>query len=280
MIRDEHNEIVAFPTVSVGLPVFNGEKTIRQAIESILSQTYTDFELIISDNSSTDLTGQICSEYTKADRRIIYLKQNSNFGASANFKFVLSKARGEYFMWGASDDHWHPLFIEKNISNLEAHPNAISSISNVLLDGEKYTEADSGVFPLTGTEVTKLRTLCRYPGANSRFYSLFRKAAFDKVEIHRNYVAADWSIISELIRKGDMLTIHEYNGFFRSLSGAGSSPKRFFSNRRSLSELFLPYAQFSNDVLARTTDLATIFFLGRLNAKAIFEQLKYFVTRK
>ena len=215
-----------------------------------------------------------------ADKRVIYFRQPTNIGAEANFEYVLSSARGMYFMWAASDDFWHPSFIEKNLANLEVHPNAISSISNVLLDGNKFNEADSGVSPLTGSEVAKLRTFCRQPGANSRFYSLFRKSALDGIAMQRGYVAADWSIICELIRKGDMLTILEYNGFFKSLSGAGSSPKKFLTNARSSIELFFPYAQFSNDVLARTSDLDIIFFLARLNTRANLERLKYFITRK
>ena len=229
---ESNSSLASSPNVSVGMPVFNGENTLRHAIESILAQSHVNFELIISDNSSTDSTEQICLDYATADKRVIYVRQQTNIGAGANFESVLSKARGTYFMWAACDDSWDPLFIENNLANLEAHPNAISSISNVLLDGKKYNEADSGVHPLTGNEVSKLRTFCRQPGANSRFYSLFRKSALDEITMQRSYVAADWSIICELIRKGDMLTILEYDGFYKSLSGAGSSPKKFLTNSR------------------------------------------------
>jgi len=268
------------PKVSVGMPVFNGEPTLRRAIESILAQSYINLELVISDNSSIDSTDKICKEYALIDKRIIYIRQPKNIGAEANFKNTLSRARGLYFMWAACDDSWHPSFIERNIANLEANPNAISSISNVLLDGKKFPEADSGVSPLTGSEVSKLRTLCRQPGANSRFYSLFRKSALDGIAMHRGYVAADWSIICDLIRKGDMLTISDYYGFFKSLSGAGSSPKKFIKNNKPPIEFIFPFAQFSKDILARTLDPLTIIFLIRLNSRANVERLKYFIEKK
>jgi glycosyltransferase involved in cell wall biosynthesis len=92
--------------VSIGMPVFNGEKFIREALDSLLAQTFTDFELIISDNASTDGTEAICREYAATDARIRYVRQVKNLGAIANFKFVLDEAVGEYFMWAAADDVW------------------------------------------------------------------------------------------------------------------------------------------------------------------------------
>src|SRR4030066_62015 len=87
------------PTVSIGMPVYNGEPYIRAALESLLAQTFTDFELIISDNASTDATESICREYAARDSRIDYVRHEKNQGASANFQFVLDQARGEFFIW-------------------------------------------------------------------------------------------------------------------------------------------------------------------------------------
>lgn len=86
------------------MPAFNAEAFIGQAIDSLLHQTYTDFELIISDNASTDKTAAVCEAYAAADSRITYFKQSFNHGAAANFFFVLDKADGELFMWAAADD--------------------------------------------------------------------------------------------------------------------------------------------------------------------------------
>ena len=100
------------PKVSIGMPVYNGELFIREALDSLLAQTFTDFELIISDNCSTDGTEAICREYADKDSRIRYVRQAENRGATANFKFVLDEAVGEYFMWAAADDVWDKSWIE------------------------------------------------------------------------------------------------------------------------------------------------------------------------
>ena len=100
------------PVVSIGMPVYNGAKYIREALDSLLSQTFVDFELIISDNASTDATQEICEEYARRDLRIRYVKQSENKGALANFQFVLNQAKGEFFMWAAADDKWDEHWIE------------------------------------------------------------------------------------------------------------------------------------------------------------------------
>lgn len=101
------------PMVSIGMPVYNGENYIREALDSLLAQTFTDFELIISDNASDDKTEVICNEYAARDNRIRYIRQPQNIGATANFRFVLDQAQGKYFMWAAHDDVRDTDFIEK-----------------------------------------------------------------------------------------------------------------------------------------------------------------------
>ncbi|MEI6268153.1 MAG: glycosyltransferase [Methylococcaceae bacterium] len=92
------------PTVSIGMPVYNGAEYIREALDSLLAQTFTDFELIISDNASNDTTQEICQKYAEQDSRIRYIRQSTNMGAMPNFTFVLHEARAEYFMWATHDD--------------------------------------------------------------------------------------------------------------------------------------------------------------------------------
>jgi len=88
------------------MPVYNGTKFIREALDSLLAQTFTDFELIISDNASTDDTEAICRKYAAEDQRIRYVRQPENMGLWANFKYVLDESVAEYFMWAAADDVW------------------------------------------------------------------------------------------------------------------------------------------------------------------------------
>lgn len=108
------------PQVSIGMPVYNGAPFIRKALDSLLSQTFSDFELIISDNASTDQTGAICREYASRDFRIKYVRQCQNMGAVKNFQYVLDKARADHFMWAAADDMWDENFIAKTLSVLKA----------------------------------------------------------------------------------------------------------------------------------------------------------------
>ena len=96
------------PIVSIGLPVYNGEAFIGEALDSLLDQTHSDFELIISDNASTDATEAICREYVSRDPRVRYIRQAANQGILANYRAVLNEARSGLFMWASADDTWGP----------------------------------------------------------------------------------------------------------------------------------------------------------------------------
>lgn len=111
------------PLVSIGMPVYNGEKYLRQALDSLLTQDYENFELIISDNASIDRTAEICKEYVARDRRVRYYRSKNNQGAASNFKYVLQMARGVYFMWAAHDDLWEPNFISFMVTIHESNHN-------------------------------------------------------------------------------------------------------------------------------------------------------------
>src|SRR5437879_5289624 len=113
------------PRVTIGMPVYNGEARLATALDSLLAQDYRDFELIISDNASTDATGSICHDYARADGRIRYYRHPQNMGAAHNFQRVLQLARGQYFMWAAYDDLWDPDFLTRCLAVLETDPSAV-----------------------------------------------------------------------------------------------------------------------------------------------------------
>jgi len=98
--------VSARPCVTIGLPVWNGEHYLAGCIEALLAQTFQDYELIISDNGSTDRTGEICLEYAARDHRIRYVRQPENRGPFINYNFLLDEAQGEFFMWAPVDDRW------------------------------------------------------------------------------------------------------------------------------------------------------------------------------
>jgi GT2 family glycosyltransferase len=117
---------MAEPLVTIGLPIYNGASLCRIAIESVLAQTYPNFELLISDNCSTDETEDVCREYARRDSRIRYTKTERNLGAGGNFCRTVELARGEYFRWIAHDDSIYPDFITECLAVAEADPEIIS----------------------------------------------------------------------------------------------------------------------------------------------------------
>lgn len=125
------NSSVRTPLVSVGLPVFNGARYLRQAVESALNQTWTDFELVISDNASTDETPKLLAEFAARDPRVRLLCQPTNRGLLANCLDVLQQSRGEYFAFLAHDDYWAPEFLQAAMELLSENQNLTSAFSQV-----------------------------------------------------------------------------------------------------------------------------------------------------
>lgn len=116
--------------VSIGMPVYNGAAHIKNALDSLLMQTYSNIEFIISDDASQDETALLCEKYAGRDNRIKFIKQEKNLSLVKNFAFVLGKAKGKYFMWAAQDDWWEKTFVEKTVRALETHPEHVVAMSH------------------------------------------------------------------------------------------------------------------------------------------------------
>ena len=119
------------PRVSIGLPVYNGERYLEAALESLLAQTFTDLELIISDNASTDETAAICRAYAARDSRIRYSRLDRNIGGSPNHNRVLELSIGEYFTWGSHDDLRAPEHLARCVAVLDQSPDVVLCFSRV-----------------------------------------------------------------------------------------------------------------------------------------------------
>ena len=223
------------PIVSIGLPVYNGEDFLKYALDSLLSQTFRDFELIISDNASTDNTPKICQEYVLRDKRIRYIRQNNNMGALWNFNFVLKQSNKEYFIWVSSDDKLHPEFLEKNIDILEKNKNVVCSIGDVIYSDvvnyefksnneTKKTFRQRYVKSTYGTYESKVRTYLKFFQA-SMMYGLYRRDKLQKsITINKIFLAFDLSIILNVLKYGDFHVIdenllHRYNKGSHSIIG-------------------------------------------------------------
>src|SRR6516164_196463 len=117
--------MTSVPRLSIGLPVYNGEKYLAESLDSLLGQTFEDFELIISDNASTDSTGDICQRYAKQDSRIRYIRQPRNIGLAANHNFVIGQARGDLFKWAADDDLCARDLVRDCVDALDEYPRVV-----------------------------------------------------------------------------------------------------------------------------------------------------------
>jgi glycosyltransferase involved in cell wall biosynthesis len=194
--------------ISIGMPVYNGAKYLRRALDSLLCQSFEDFELIISDNGSDDETWSILKEYQEIDGRILAYKQTHNIGAEQNFSFVLQKAVGDYFMWAACDDWWHHTFIEKLLRGLDAHPThgvAMCSVRRVHEDGAFIDEVIyTGIDALTnlsyGGLFRRMVKIHPSPPIHLFIYGLFRiefLRSILKQPIQKS-IAADRVLMSEV----------------------------------------------------------------------------------
>src|SRR6201989_1217698 len=113
------------PQLSIGIPVFNGEEFLPELLDSLLTQTFKDFEILICDNASSDRTPQICLEYERRDSRIHYIRNERNLGAIANFNRVFELSTASLFKWAAHDDLYHEAYLDACVRLLEENPDII-----------------------------------------------------------------------------------------------------------------------------------------------------------
>jgi len=200
------------PRLSIGLPVYNGERHLREAIDSLLAQDIGDFELVISDNASVDGTSEICREYADRDPRVRYSRTEANVGAAANFNRAFELCSGDYFMWGSDDDIWEPQFASRCIARLENSPNAVMCTSQVRFigeDGELRTDWYRKSVNTPGMRVeTRVHELLREIGWYG-IYSVFRPSALAATGLYRPVFGGDVSLLLELVLQGEALAVPE-----------------------------------------------------------------------
>lgn len=218
------------PTLTIGMPIYNAEKFIANRLESILSQKYSNFELIISDDASTDSTSKICKEFSLKDKRIHLFQQEKNIGMSANFHFVLNKANGEYFFWAAQDDKILPGFIEKNIECLEKNKNLVCSISKIKFVGKIIDEIrergenstlkriekkiqkkmiNANTQSIFGNYESKVKKFLSNDGSSLAQYGIFRTNSLKKSVELPGFHGDEWAIVLSALKYGDINVIDE-----------------------------------------------------------------------
>lgn len=204
------------------MPLYNSESTVRESIESILAMDYPNFELVISDNASTDSSPDICREYLN-DRRVRFYANEKNLGPTANYNIVADLgSHAKYFMWAASDDIWHKTFISKCVEKLEKYPTAVlSSPETVFIDMEgKPIEEMKEILAAKGMDTVGLNIFEKYKELLKRccwctIYGLYRNDVLKHFLPLKEYYGADVIFMFNLLLAGDIVKVQEPLFYFR-----------------------------------------------------------------
>lgn len=214
------------PRLSIGLPVFNGENYLEAALDSILGQTYSDFELIISDNDSTDRTEEICRAYAARDPRIRYYRNEVNIGGGRNFNRVFELARAEYFKWHAHDDVLAREYLEKCIAVLESDPSLLlvhSKTARIEEDGVVVGNFDHQMKIDAGRPRDRFRSFVMERHIGSEQFGILRAEALKATPGMGNYVGCDRNLFAELALRGPWRTVPEHLFLRRQHRDAGTN---------------------------------------------------------
>jgi glycosyltransferase involved in cell wall biosynthesis len=213
----------AVPRLSIGLPVYNGENFLAESIESLLGQSYEDFELIISDNASNDGTEDICRKYAEQDSRIRYIRQQHNIGSAPNHNFVIKQARGELFKHASHDDLYARDLLKLCVAALDEHPQVVLAHSwSAVIDS-------SGAV----TKLVEYPVETAAPRAPDRFRSMLfdgwgddeggvvRTDVLRRTALHASYHFADRTFTAEIALHGPFYMVPDWLYFRREHPGQG-----------------------------------------------------------
>lgn len=248
------------PRVSIGLPVYNGERFVGEAISSILAQDFEDIELVVSDNCSTDATPDICSDFAAADSRVKFIRQPENLGAAKNYNVVFAESSGDFFKWAAHDDAIRPGFVSACLDRFDQEASqgrrpAVVYPGSVFID-ETGAEMD--------TDSARMHTLSRWPAVRvfhalqtlnlaAPVFGIMPRTMLEKTRLIDSFVSSDYVLLVEIAMLGTIVQIDDilflrriHPGMSRLANRSRKDVLRWFDpNARShLSErqrLFLEY---------------------------------------
>lgn len=228
--------------VSIGLFVYNGERYLSKALDSLLAQTFKDFELIISDNASTDSTETICREYLAKDSRIKYFRQNENIGIFNNFRFVREKGvAGKYFMWAAHDDLWEKNWLEVLVSDMKPSDFAVRGLA-VHIDENAIVIGKTNVSSFKKGQILKTFLDDEKNGRGFYWYALFNNQLLQKIDLMSldSTFGSDTFFISHLVQYGDLRVVDKTAQYYRQhiQSTTKKFSKDWFGLRRYIYHLF------------------------------------------
>ena len=202
------------PLVSIGLPTYNGERYIREALDSLVAQDYPNLEILVLDNASTDGTLAIVEEYARRDGRIRLIRNPINIGAPANFNLAFRESTGPFFMWAADDDRWEPSYVSACLSVLRAAPSAVLACSRVRFVDEAgdLVELDPLLYDnpdLSSPKIGRRIRILLSRGAWYQVYGLMRRDSLARTRLHTNAYGADVVLLVELALLGPFVLVPE-----------------------------------------------------------------------
>lgn len=208
--------------LSIGMPIYNGDEFLKEAIESLLNQTFEDFEIIISDNASTDQTQQICRYYADLDPRIRYYRCKENLGAAWNYNRVFELSYGEYFKWAAHDDYCAPSFFERCVDTLDRDRNVILCYPRTVIVDEirgkrtKYHDRFNLSSPQPYQRYRRYHRQIRGGHECHPVFGLIRSDVLKKTSLIKAYASSDLTLLGELALYGRFHEVPEFLFFKRN----------------------------------------------------------------
>lgn len=213
------------PPVSIAIPAYNCGRYIAQCIESLLGQTYGDFELVISDNASTDDTEAVCRRYETADSRVRYVRRAENIGGPGNFRYVFSLCSGKYHKWSTADDYWHPDFLREAVAVLDAQPDVVLCYPKTQLidaSGHKIKDYEDNLMLSAESPRQRNRDLHSRIGLCNAHLGLLRRDAMLKTALIGAHQASDVDFLGEMALLGKFALLPDVR-FFRRFHATSSS---------------------------------------------------------
>jgi glycosyltransferase involved in cell wall biosynthesis len=200
------------PRVSIGLPVYNAPY-LGRTVDSLLAQSFVDFEVIISDNASTDGTATVARDYAARDSRVRYIRNPRNIGVARNYNRTVDLARGQYFKWAASDDLIDPTFVEKCVKVLDHDRSVVAAFARTKLidaDDQPLTDCHDSFHVVDARPSDRLARVFTNLGLCDAQYGVIRLETLRKTHLLGNFVGSDLAFLAELALHGKLFEIQEY----------------------------------------------------------------------
>ena len=237
------------PKISVCVPVYNAAKTISRCLESVVKQNFHDYEIIISDNNSTDNSFNICNLYNKKYKKIKLFKQKKKLPIYSNFKFLLKKAKGKYIMWIASHHQISKNFLLNNSKNLDNNHDLVASMGIDYFINNKKNEIHKQKFGFENNSYKNIKVFLKNCWrTHGLFYSLIRREnVFKSSKFLKPYIASDWIFMLSLINNGKVC--REKKAFI-ILGKEGASTQKKLKSYIGVKYLsFLPFYYFNKNFI-------------------------------